>query len=568
MMNAHDEVDDRLRKADVNDDAAMAATKDDEDDTSVPVVDNEINNDDDGDENTERLLQEEEDEEQRAAIAAARLRHQQRPEKQRRKLSKVLDQADNFPVRQRMKINQLVEDFLASLEEDIHDIQRRKLRKVLEQAENFPVRQRMKINQLVDDFLTTLEEDIHDMVTDQRTIDYQGLDSERDTEAEVETALRIFPNNLRRRKRDQSGHNKILYPIHCLSLSLKTDTNGYISEYHRFNIKAVSFIHLFARLAIELKSFEEKERGGLLIRRIESDPYSNVLGWLASSPQPDKDNNDHNQHGDEVYLLEIIHLRKMNLMKKEDILQFGLIEHSSLSPRRLRFLVEWCPQSLLHVNEWGHLPLHNFIAANGNATRPIQNFQTVFDYCIRYYPKMKGINLLFQQDSANETPYQDAIERFGRKKVMEVVEEILTRYANTTPIQTEEAVILAATDDRVHLDGVYFLLRRDPEVLCGSRLLLPKVEATNDGDDNDDGARKHTIIRNNMANDGTHENNNIGADDNGDHENNIDCNDSNCDLDLTVEDDNGSSSNNNSVDDDANGAHPANGRNRKRQRIK
>ena len=180
MTNLNDEVDDRLRQAGVNDDAAVAATKDDEDDTSISVVGNEINNDDDGDENNERLLQEEEDEEQRAAIAAARLRHQQRPEKQRRKL-----------------------------------------RKVLEQAENFPVRQRMKINQLVDYFLSKLEEDIYRMVTDQRIIDYRGLDSERDTEAEVETALRIFPHTLRRRKRDESGNNLTLYPIHCLSL--KTD---------------------------------------------------------------------------------------------------------------------------------------------------------------------------------------------------------------------------------------------------------------------------------------------------------------------------------------------------------
>ena len=523
MMNAHDEVDDRLRQAGVNDDAAVAATKDDEDDTSISVVGNEINNDDDGDENNERLLQEEEDEEQRAAIAAARLRHQQRPEKQRRKLSKVL-----------------------------------------EQAENFPVRQRMKINQLVDYFLSKLEEDIYRMVTDQRIIDYRGLDSERDTEAEVETALRIFPHTLRRRKRDESGNNLTLYPIHCLSL--KTDgTDDNIDNYYGRNIESASFIHLFARLAIELKSFEENERGGLLIRVTESNQYSkNILGWLASSPQPnaDKDINDHIQHGDEVCLLEMIQLRKMNLMKKEDIPQFRLIEIPNFYPRRLRFLVEWCPQSLPHVHTWGHVSLH-FVAAD--TSRSIQDFQTLFDYCIRYYPKMKGINLLFQQDNAEMTPYHYAIQKFGRKKVMNVVEEVLTRYANTTPIQTEEAVILAATDDRVHLDSVYFLLRRDPKVLCGSRLLLPTVEVANDGDDNDDVASEHTIIRNNMANDGTNKNKNIGADDNGSNENNINRNTVKSDLYLNVDDDNGSSS---SIDDDVNGDHPANGRNRKRQRIK
>jgi hypothetical protein len=92
---------------------------------------------------------------------------------------------------------------------------------------------------------------------------YNGLDSDRDTEeAEVETAIRFFPEVLSRRKQinieddDDDEEQELvggLYPIQCLSYSAR-----------RCNMKGIYFIPFVARVATELGLFEEQKRGGLL----------------------------------------------------------------------------------------------------------------------------------------------------------------------------------------------------------------------------------------------------------------------------------------------------------------
>ena len=52
-----------------------------------------------------------------------------------------------------------------------------------------------------------------------------------------------------------------------------------------------------------------------------------------------------------------------------------------------------------------------------------------------------------------------------REEVMDVVNDVLAWYHGTTPINTVQALFLSATNPLIHLDGVYFLLRRQPEVL-------------------------------------------------------------------------------------------------------
>ena len=85
--------------------------------------------------------------------------------------------------------------------EDEDQIAIRKLLSVLQQREDFPVQQRNKIIELTHEFVNNLGTDIKDMVTDQRTVadGYAGLDSNRDTPKEVETALRHYPETLSER---------------------------------------------------------------------------------------------------------------------------------------------------------------------------------------------------------------------------------------------------------------------------------------------------------------------------------------------------------------------------------
>ena len=81
------------------------------------------------------------------------------------------------------------------------------------------------------------------------------MDSTRDTEAQVETAIRFFPKVISQ-PCWEDGEEK--YPLQriCVSNEVKC------------NVKAVSFITVLARLAIEFHSFEDHERGGLLILKI------------------------------------------------------------------------------------------------------------------------------------------------------------------------------------------------------------------------------------------------------------------------------------------------------------
>jgi hypothetical protein len=74
-----------------------------------------------------------------------------------------------------------------------------KINSVLERKEKFPLRNRNKIDVLIKEFLKNLGNDIHELLCDIDVENYDGLDSDRDSEEEVETALRIFPKVLSRK---------------------------------------------------------------------------------------------------------------------------------------------------------------------------------------------------------------------------------------------------------------------------------------------------------------------------------------------------------------------------------
>merc|ERR1712007_320296 len=103
---------------------------------------------------------------------------------------------------------------------------------------------------------------------------------------------------------------------------------------------------------------------------------------------------------------------------------------------------------LLQTNHSGYFPLHY---ASSNSS--FQGFRSVFDFGIRYFPSKRGISLLFQKDDDCETP-----------------------------INSMDALMLAAIDEHIHLDGVYFVLRRQPDVL--TRMLPPRLTNNNNNNSN------------------------------------------------------------------------------------
>ncbi|MGK3738144.1 MAG: hypothetical protein ACI8RD_003735 [Bacillariaceae sp.] len=78
-----------------------------------------------------------------------------------------------------------------------------KLISVLEGCDEFPFNKRNKTDELVENFLDELGDDIYELLTDnyiEADDEYRGLDSERDTGAEVEAAVKFFPEVLSRTK--------------------------------------------------------------------------------------------------------------------------------------------------------------------------------------------------------------------------------------------------------------------------------------------------------------------------------------------------------------------------------
>jgi hypothetical protein len=108
----------------------------------------------------------------------------------------------------------------ADVDVDVDAENRRLLRLIsmLQSRDEFHIRNRNKINELVENFLDQAEEDLHTFLCDNKQHEnYRGLDCDRDTEDEVEAAIRFFPNILSRR-----GGEFHEYPIQHLPYAFKT----------------------------------------------------------------------------------------------------------------------------------------------------------------------------------------------------------------------------------------------------------------------------------------------------------------------------------------------------------
>jgi hypothetical protein len=404
-----------------------------------------------------------------------------------------IDAADNYDARKRRRLH---------------------LISVLQKTDDFYLQTRNKIDVLVEEFLDETRDDIHNMLCDNTDPGsgehYLGLDSDRDTEAEVETAIRFFPEVLSRRKEidmkwdededeiDEEGEIvhlvEDLYPIQLLGFTHRE------WPHIQCNWKTVSFIPLVARLSKEFGLFEVEARGGLVSPL--SSPYdSNVLQNLMFSDGRGKlhylfyYDDKHYESVDDKYLQVLIQLRQMDLLKKEDIQRYELLDRLCVSghgcyfaENRFQFLVEWDPNALTRIRDCGRVQF-NFAIYPFGAT--IRTFQLIFDAGIKYFPKQKGIHRLFRQGirqgirASGKTPFQFFCEKFGYEQVMKVIEETLIRYADT-PINIVDALITAAIDENVHLECVYFLLRREPDVLQKLLSSTPAVVAVKSNNDYDD----------------------------------------------------------------------------------
>jgi len=184
----------------------------------------------------------------------------------------------------------------------------------------------------------------------------------------------------------------------------------------------------------------------------------------------------------------------------------------SFFQRRLQVLLNLCPAVLELQN--GDNPLHN--AAFYSPIGQYECFISVLMAGIRKLTKNNGILLLFRSNgnighsSPLITPFNRFIYRWSREKGrwshkneeeeqkrLDAINNALNDpilCCHNPPYDTAEAIFEAATSEQISLDGVFFFLRREPDVL--QKLLLGN-NSYNDSGTTDN--TNHTTKRNNTA---------------------------------------------------------------------
>ena len=348
----------------------------------------------------------------------------------------------------------------------------------------------------------------------------------------VEATIRLFPQVLSKKW----GR---AYPIAWLSYNNRNFSHG---------LKSISLVPLYAKLATELNIFDEKgdndncdygngngngndnTRGGLLTQ--DPNRNGNVLqtlcmfsgsSYCSSSPSPSS--RETQLFADEAVLRVMKALKDDNLLKKEDIREYNLLERlfppygsdTYFPEKRFRFLSDWNPAVLATISTSKAAALalvgdENYYPQQQEQQyrlaihfsiwyTDIRAFLIIFEAGMRHYPFKLGFvfarkgNVKCDDDGAddeheheheNETPlldiYQEACKKYGKNRVTsEVLERVLVflNSNDTTRRRRRERILLSlAADERMHLNGLYLVLRNDPTVVLRRRQVAGEDHTT------------------------------------------------------------------------------------------
>ena len=303
---------------------------------------------------------------------------------------------------------------------------------------------------------------------------WHGLNSDVDTEDQVEVVLRLFPALL-------SDKLKVS-PLSSLN-------NCYPIYAQLVCSKAIPFIPLLAELGSDLGAFPNDERFGLtcfmknvLVHLV----YNNLLRDKRNERPPF-------EHLDAMNRRILQRLKDHRLMQLTDIYDLDLVplllRRSMLIPmiqtkERLRFLLEWNPYLLKDCGHGKpllqqHLPrLQDFIVNETSCHRKVcardfERFQLLLDLGMAHFPQSLGFVF-------SNTSLELACELFGTQKVTTAIDEVIRKTLaqrnnsnetnhlannNNNNNRLQTLLLAAAADPNISLDGVYTLFRSDPIAL-------------------------------------------------------------------------------------------------------
>lgn len=371
---------------------------------------------------------------------------------------------------------------------------RRKKSIILDRQKEFPARLRSAIKEANNKrnsrnpkiFLTHVQDAFADWLFEValNKNDQAGLNDERDTEQEVELALRFFPTVLCLRR---YGY----FPIFWLSKS----------------VSSVSFIPLFAQLGQEFGLFQEVERGGLVFGANGMDVFSQLAATCAEDASCKRSDQEQQRVVDKQFLTVIKKLRKRTLMKRSDIRKYKMIDiicNQSVFPeRRFRYLIDWDPKSLLSKDKTLSIRLIEKFFDKDD----ISGLQMLFELSMKHYPAELGFifdtiysvvddeakpnsfrkpgsftkkkkRSSYKKDNSkreitslfeNATSlYQVACETYGKEEVQAIIDGYIYTEMKKDANFTRKALTRAASSCEPAEDGadaMYLLLQRDPSLL-------------------------------------------------------------------------------------------------------
>ncbi len=299
--------------------------------------------------------------------------------------------------------------------------------------------------------------------------EWHGLDSEIDTEDQVEVVLRLFPSLLEEpilveMPRDDAFRLRIgivnaLNPTHVLLTRAKTIF--FVPLFLKMNkeVKTGIGIYCFCKLLLVpgQKSFRE----------VFGKNYTR-LAFAGQEEASSEDDEELNQQS----LLALKRMKEMELLQSDEdidnLIKWVLAKAKNRSidfaESRLRLLIEWKPSVLKEFRRKFPDPLlHVFWGYCGNpiekcSSLEMRLFEVISELGMKYFPEELGF-------AFPECVYDEFCKRYGAKRITGILHNKLkaeSRSSGQTKKELPSLVISAATNDEICLDAVYILLRFDP----------------------------------------------------------------------------------------------------------
>ena len=277
------------------------------------------------------------------------------------------------------------------------------------------------------------------------------LDSSVDTEEQLKTVVHFFPKVLSNGRRI-STMDQTMLPINAAALRKE----------------AVPFVPVLAELGRKYNKFKDHQRGGLLSKytrdRWNGTRRNTALDDLVRGTYPYDDKDE-----EELRFGAIERLRSMGLLKKEDVQHYNLLRFccDQLEEKRSRifeYLVNWNPEALLKSEGWDNGLLPHLVGTS--STHNV--FITTMQLGLIYFPNKFGFMFHIDQQSGM-TPFKYLCDTYNLRdqfsqlffRLFREPEDSITAY----PWKKKEAFMMLVTNDKVHLDGLYSMLRQDPNLL-------------------------------------------------------------------------------------------------------